>query len=78
MPLPTAAEDHQTKNAQRLVDANAALLVRNAETETELVPALLKLLNDPEAQAKMRDNIAQFARPNAAEDIVDQIIKVIA
>ncbi len=78
VPLPTAAEDHQTKNAQRLVDADAALLVRNAETETKLVPALLKLLNEPETQAKMKDNIAQFARPNAAEDIVDQIIKVIA
>ena len=78
VPLPTAAEDHQTKNAQRLVDAEAALMVKNAETETKLVPALLKLLNEPETQAKMRENIGKFARPNAAEDIVDQIVKVIS
>ena len=77
VPLPTAAEDHQTKNAQRLVDAEAALMVKNAETETALVPALLELLNEPETQAKMRENIGKFARPNAAEDIVDQIIKAI-
>ena len=78
VPLPTAAEDHQTKNAQRLVDAEAALMVKNAETEKELIPALLNLLNEPETQAKMRENIGKFARPNAAEDIVDQIVKVIS
>ena len=77
VPLPTAAEDHQTKNAQRLVDAEAALMVRNAATETELVPTLLQLATDREKQEKMRTNIGQFAKPNAAEDIVDQIIKAI-
>ncbi|KWW24500.1 MAG: UDP-N-acetylglucosamine--N-acetylmuramyl-(pentapeptide) pyrophosphoryl-undecaprenol N-acetylglucosamine transferase, partial [bacterium F082] len=40
VPLPTAAEDHQTKNALQLVEAGAALMVRNAETEQELVPTL--------------------------------------
>ena len=77
VPLPTAAEDHQTKNAQRLVDAEAALMVRNAETETELIPTLLQLANDREKQEKMKTNIGQFAKPNAAEDIVEQIIKAI-
>jgi len=74
VPLPTAAEDHQTKNAQRLVDAEAALMVKNAETETELIPALLKLAGDKEAQEKMRTNIGKFARPNAADDIVNVIV----
>ena len=77
VPLPTAAEDHQTKNAQRLVDAEAALMVKNAETEKELVPTLLKLVNDKELQEKMKTNIGKFARPNAAEDIVNVIIKAI-
>ena len=78
VPLPTAAEDHQTKNAQQLVNADAALMVRNAETEKELIPALFKLKDDPELQAKMSANIGKFARPNAADDIVDQIIKAIS
>ena len=77
VPLPTAAEDHQTKNARQLVDAEAALMVRNAETEQELVPALLKLAGDPALQAKLGANIGKFARPNAADDIVEQIIKAI-
>ena len=74
VPLPTAAEDHQTKNAQRLVDAEAALMVRNDKTETELIPTLLKLLEEPETQEKMKANIGQFARPNAADDIVNVIV----
>ena len=75
VPLPTAAEDHQTKNAQQLVDAGAAIMVRNDETETKLIPALKELLSDQEKQDKMKANIAQFARPNAADDIVEIIIK---
>ena len=77
VPLPTAAEDHQTKNAQQLVDAEAALMVRNADAEKELVPALFKLKDDQALQAKLSENIGKFARPNAADDIVDQIIKAI-
>ena len=77
VPLPTAAEDHQTKNAQQLVDAEAALMVKNAETETKLIPTLLQLVADQEMQAKMKTNIGKFARPNAADDIVEQIIKAI-
>ena len=78
VPLPTAAEDHQTKNAQQLVDAEAALMVRNAEAEKELIPALFKLKDDKALQAKLSENIGKFARPNAADDIVDQIIKAIS
>ena len=77
VPLPTAAEDHQTKNAQQLVDAEAALMVRNADAEKELVPALFRLKDDHELRAKLSKNIGKFARPNAADDIVDQIINVI-
>ncbi len=78
VPLPTAAEDHQTKNAQQLVDAEAALMVRNADAEKELVPALFRLKEDRELQAKLSKNIGKFARPNAADDIVNQIVNVIS
>jgi UDP-N-acetylglucosamine--N-acetylmuramyl-(pentapeptide) pyrophosphoryl-undecaprenol N-acetylglucosamine transferase len=78
VPLPTAAEDHQTKNAQQLVDAEAAIMVRNADTEKELIPTLFKLSADKEWKNKLSTNIGKFARPNAADDIVNVIIKVIS
>ena len=74
VPLPTAAEDHQTKNAQQLVDAGAALMVRNDETETKLIPTLQELLNDKAKQEEMKANIGKFARPNAANDIAEIIV----
>lgn len=73
VPLPTAAEDHQTKNAMRLVDADAAIMVRNNETEEKLLPTVFGLLADVNKLEKFKNNIAAFAKPNAAEDIVDQI-----
>ncbi len=76
VPLPTAAQDHQTKNAQRLVDASAALLVKNDETETQLIPSLIALAADTKKQATMRENIGAFAHPNAADDIVDIILDI--
>lgn len=77
VPLPTAAEDHQTKNAQSLVDADAAVMVRNDKTETELLSAVFDLLKNKEKMSDMSENISKFARPNAAEDIVNEIDKVL-
>ena len=76
VPLPTAAEDHQTKNAQQLVDAEAALMVRNAETPEKLLPTLFKLKDDEGLRAKLSANIGKFARPNAADDIAGIIMEV--
>ena len=75
VPLPTAAEDHQTKNAQQLVNAQAALMIRNDETTTKLLPAVIELLSDKEQQDTMKANIAKFAKPNAAIDIVEVIME---
>ena len=76
VPLPTAAEDHQTKNAQSLVDKNAAIMVKNSETPEKLLPTVFELLKDEEKICEMQKNIAKFARPNAAEDVVSEIDKV--
>lgn len=75
VPLPTAAEDHQTKNAKQLEKVGAAVIVKNENVKEELVPALFELCADTGKQASMKANIAQFARPNAADDIVKVIAK---
>lgn len=76
VPLPTAAEDHQTKNAMSLVQKDAAMIVKNDETPEKLIPTMFELLNDKEKINKMQENIAKFARPNAAEDIVNELDKI--
>lgn len=77
VPLPTAAEDHQSKNARRLVDADAALLVPNDATEQQLIPTVFALLADKDRCAAMSRNIYGFAKANAAELVVDEIDNVL-
>lgn len=77
VPLPTAAEDHQTKNARRLVDADAALLVPSDATEQQLIPTVFALLADKDRCAAMSRNIYGFAKANAAELVVDEIDNVL-
>lgn len=78
VPLPTAAEDHQTKNANRLVEKNAALLVKNDEATAKLVPEILQLLQNTDLLQTMSNNVAQFAQPNATKHIVDEVLKLVA
>lgn len=77
VPSPNVAEDHQTKNAMALVEKQAAVLVLDKEAKTKLVDAALQLLFDEAKAKKLSENILALARPNATEDIVDEIEKLI-
>ena len=77
VPSPNVAEDHQTKNAMALVEQHAALLVRDAEAAEKLVATALLLAQDEEQQKRLQVNIRKMARPNAAADIVNELIQLI-
>jgi len=77
VPSPNVAEDHQTKNAMSLADVNAAILVKDKEAKTTLVPQLMKLIADDNRNVELRVNIQKLAKPNADELIVDEIFKLI-
>lgn len=77
VPFPAAAEDHQTRNAMSLVERNAALLVNDRNAREELITAALNLLNNPNQQTQLRSEIKKLARPNAARDIAEEVIKLI-
>ena len=77
IPLPTAAEDHQMKNALRLEEKEAALVIKDAEAEEKLPSLLPSLLADERSQKRLAENIGSFARPDADEKIADQIIALI-
>jgi UDP-N-acetylglucosamine--N-acetylmuramyl-(pentapeptide) pyrophosphoryl-undecaprenol N-acetylglucosamine transferase len=77
VPLPTAAEDHQTKNAMSLVDRQAALLVNDRTARQELVPAALALLNNESERQELSQRIKTLARPNAAREIAEEVRKLV-
>lgn len=77
VPYPAASEDHQTKNALTLVEQDAAILIKDSKAKQELVPAALELLNDIAKQEDLKINIRKLARPTAAEDIAEEVLKLI-
>ncbi|WP_242928558.1 undecaprenyldiphospho-muramoylpentapeptide beta-N-acetylglucosaminyltransferase [Pontibacter vulgaris] len=77
VPSPNVAEDHQTKNAMALVQEHAAILVRDQEASQKLVQTALGLAQNEQEQKRLSENILKLARPNAAADIVNELIKLI-
>jgi UDP-N-acetylglucosamine--N-acetylmuramyl-(pentapeptide) pyrophosphoryl-undecaprenol N-acetylglucosamine transferase len=77
IPLPTAAEDHQTKNAMSLVNKNAAILVKDVEAQSKLVNEAVKLIADNARQQELKQNMAKLALPNAAEVITNEVLKLV-
>jgi UDP-N-acetylglucosamine--N-acetylmuramyl-(pentapeptide) pyrophosphoryl-undecaprenol N-acetylglucosamine transferase len=73
VPLPTAAEDHQTRNCLALIEKNAAVLVKDAEAAQRLTPAVLELMNDAPRRADLSASIARLALPGSAALIAKEI-----
>jgi len=77
VPLPGAAEDHQTKNAMALTEKDAAILLPDADLEKKLAACLNELIKDTGRQEAMKENILQLARPDATAKIADEVIKLL-
>jgi UDP-N-acetylglucosamine--N-acetylmuramyl-(pentapeptide) pyrophosphoryl-undecaprenol N-acetylglucosamine transferase len=78
VPSPNVAEDHQTKNAMTLVQAGAAHMIKDAEAGSTLVSESLKLIYDQQRSETLRQNIGKLGRPQATQEIVNEIEKLIA
>ena len=78
VPFPHAAEDHQTANALQLVNADAAILVKDADANNELVDAILLLAEDKEKQIQMTNAIKKLAITDADTIIAKKIIDYIS
>lgn len=76
VPLLTAAEDHQTKNAMSLVNKKAAILVRDDQAKTNLIKEAIALINNKALQQEMSINAGKLALPNATNIIADQVLKL--
>ena len=77
VPYPFAAEDHQTVNAMRLVNKNAALMVKDSEAKEKLVPMIIELAKDEAKQNELRKHISELAIKDADERIAEEILKMI-
>ena len=77
IPSPNVAEDHQTKNANAVVEKEGALMIKESELDTQFTTKINALLNDEQLQKNLSVNMLKLAKPNATKDIVDEIVKLI-
>ncbi len=71
IPLPSAAEDHQTANARSLAASGAAWFLPQHEARGEMLADLLgDFLQNPGTWEGIGRRIGAFARPDAAEQAV--------
>jgi UDP-N-acetylglucosamine--N-acetylmuramyl-(pentapeptide) pyrophosphoryl-undecaprenol N-acetylglucosamine transferase len=79
VPLPTATDDHQRKNAEALVRAGAAEMLDQRDlTGASLAASIRGLVYDPERRDRLAAQAHALSRPDAARTIVGRIIALAA
>lgn len=76
VPSPNVAEDHQTHNAMALVKKDAAVLVKDIDAQTTLVPIALSLIQDEAKLCTLHTNILALALPNSASLIAEEAMRL--
>ena len=74
VPSPNVSEDHQTKNAMALVEKDAAIYVADAKAKEELVAKAIETVRNESKIASLEENIEKMGRPNAAEEIAEEVM----
>lgn len=77
VPSPNVAEDHQTKNALALVEQDAALMVKDSESKDRMLWTALEVLKNEGLSKRLGANILKLAKPNAAEAIAKEVLKLV-
>lgn len=77
IPSPNVAEDHQTKNAQAIVDAKGAILLKESDLDSQFSIVFEALMKDDGKQKQLSANIKKLAMPNATKVIVEEIKKLL-
>jgi UDP-N-acetylglucosamine--N-acetylmuramyl-(pentapeptide) pyrophosphoryl-undecaprenol N-acetylglucosamine transferase len=75
IPSPNVSEDHQTRNAKNLSDLNAALFIDEKNAINNIRNIVLEVVFNHAKLKSLRSNILQLSKPNATEDIVDNLEK---
>lgn len=77
IPLPTAADDHQRKNAEAMQAAGATRMILQSElTGNVLAETILDLTGSPELLTRMEESARRLARPDAAERAADLVVEL--
>ena len=77
IPSPNVSEDHQTKNALAISKKKAAILIKEIDLTEKFESDFSKMVNSEKLQIELSRNIKSLGRPQATQDIVTEIKKLI-
>jgi len=78
IPFPFATDDHQVLNAKALLEEGAAAMILEKDlTGGRLAEKIVYFAQNPAVTAKMAQKIREFGHPKAAQNIVDDICRLI-
>ncbi len=77
IPSPNVAEDHQTKNANAIVEKKGAMLIKEEDLEIDFENMFSQLIASREKQKELGENIKKLALINATKDIADEVEKLL-
>ena len=77
IPSPNVSEDHQTKNAQAILDKKGGLMIKESELDKKFSTVFNDLISNENLQKELSENIKKLAKVNATKEIVDEIEKII-
>lgn len=77
VPYPFAAANHQELNAQTMVEAGAAVILRDRELNEKLSHTATELLFDDRRLRDMRKNSLALGKPNAGKEIAEKILNLV-
>lgn len=76
VPFAQAVDDHQTRNAEYLVERNAAVLLKQDDALADTLAATLRpLIDDGARRLAMAQAARALAKPDAADRIADTILE---
>jgi UDP-N-acetylglucosamine--N-acetylmuramyl-(pentapeptide) pyrophosphoryl-undecaprenol N-acetylglucosamine transferase len=77
IPFPFAADDHQTKNAEAMQKAGAAVMIRQSQLTPEgLAKEIILLVNSPDTVNAMEKASKSLSHGDAASSVVDMITEL--
>ncbi|MCB0462069.1 MAG: undecaprenyldiphospho-muramoylpentapeptide beta-N-acetylglucosaminyltransferase [Flavobacteriaceae bacterium] len=77
IPSPNVAEDHQTKNANAIVEKDGAILIKEEDLDVDFENKFSLLNSSKERQELLSKNIKKLALVNATKDIADEVEKLL-
>ena len=77
IPSPNVADDHQTKNANAIVEKDGAILIKEEDLDVDFENKFSLLNSSKERQELLSKNIKKLALVNATKDIADEVEKLL-